>query len=245
MLKKILKRIVYREKSNSEEYIRFLRKKGIEIGENCTIYVPTKTFIDTQYPYMIKIGDHVKITLGVIILTHDFSWTVLKNFKDAAYEGSVLGGSGPVIIGNNVFIGMNSIICRNVKIGDNVIIGAGSVVVKNCDSNSVYAGNPAKKIMSVDDYYKKRYAKQFEEAYTVFHYYHKKYKEIPPKAIFNEYFMLFENVESLKNNHVFVDMIELGEGGKYSYCYLKTNQPKFHNYEEFIEACKKREQEAL
>ena len=57
--------------------------------------------------------------------------------------------------------------------------------------------------------------------------------------------MLFENVESLKNNHVFVDMIELGEGGKYSYCYLKTNQPKFHNYEEFIEACKKREQEAL
>lgn len=245
MLKKFLKRIVYREKNNSEEYIRFLRKKGIEIGEDCTIYVPTKTFIDTQYPYMIKIGDHVKITLGVIILTHDFSWTVLKNSKDTAYEGSVLGGSGPVIIGNNVFIGMNSIICRNVKIGDNVIIGTGSVVVKNCDSNSVYAGNPAKKIMSIDDYYKKRYARQFDEAYTIFHYYHEKYQIIPPKTIFNEYFMLFEDIESLKNSHAFVDKIELGEGHEYTYRYLKENQPQFQNYEEFIEACRKREEEAL
>lgn len=53
MLKKILKRIVYKEKSNSEEYIRFLRKKGIEIGENCTIYVPTKNF----YRYTVPLYD--------------------------------------------------------------------------------------------------------------------------------------------------------------------------------------------
>ena len=194
---------------------------------------------------MIRIGNHVKITLGVIILTHDFSWTVLKNFKGAMYEGAVLGGSGPVTIGNNVFIGMNSIICRNVKIGDNVIIGAGSVVVKNCDSNSVYAGNPAKKLMSIDDYYKKRYMKQFEEAYTVFRCYHEKYKVMPPKEIFNEYFMLFENTESLKSGKVFEEKIELGDGCNCSYQYLNDNPPKFQNFEEFVEACKRREETIL
>ncbi|WP_025002191.1 serine O-acetyltransferase [Prevotella dentasini] len=48
------------------------------------------------------------------------------------------------IIGNNVDIGVNSVIIGNIVIGDNVIIGAGSVVVKDVPSNSVVAGNPAR-----------------------------------------------------------------------------------------------------
>lgn len=52
----------------------------------------------------------------------------------------ILGASGIVEIGNNVFIGMNTIIERNVKIGDNVVVGAGSLVTKDCESDSVYAG---------------------------------------------------------------------------------------------------------
>ena len=59
-------------------------------------------------------------------------------------------------IGNNVFIGVNAVITRGVTIGNNVIIGAGSVVVKDCQANSVYAGNPAKRIMSLDAFYEKR-----------------------------------------------------------------------------------------
>lgn len=54
----------------------------------------------------------------------------------------MLGASGVVEIGDNVFIGMNTIIERNVKIGNNVVIGAGSVVTKDCEPNSVYAGAP-------------------------------------------------------------------------------------------------------
>lgn len=50
------------------------------------------------------------------------------------------------IIGNNVDIGVNSVIIGNIVIGDNVIIGAGSVVVKDVPSNSVVAGNPARVI---------------------------------------------------------------------------------------------------
>ena len=70
--------------------------------------------------------------------------------------GGILGASGEVAIGNNVFIGMNTIILRGVHIGDNVVIGAGSVVSKDCAENGVYAGSPAKFIMSINDYYEKR-----------------------------------------------------------------------------------------
>ena len=41
---------------------------------------------------------------------------------------------------------MNSTILKGVTIGDNTVIGAGSVVTKNCDKNSIYAGNPCIKI---------------------------------------------------------------------------------------------------
>ena len=52
----------------------------------------------------------------------------------------------PIQIGNNVWIGMNSIVMRGVTIGDNVVIGANSVVTKDIPSNAVAAGNPCKVI---------------------------------------------------------------------------------------------------
>lgn len=61
----------------------------------------------------------------------------------------------PVVIGNNVFIGMNSIILPGVTIGDNVIIGAGSVVAKDIPANSVCAGVPARVIKTMDEYAQK------------------------------------------------------------------------------------------
>ena len=73
-----------------------------------------------------------------------------------ALRGGIFGASGNVTIGDNVFIGMNAIITRNVTIGDNVIIGVGSIVTKDCESGYVYAGNPAHKIMSIDQFYDKR-----------------------------------------------------------------------------------------
>ncbi len=88
---------------------------------------------------MIKIGNNVRITRGCILLTHDYSWSVL-----AGVYGEILGGIGYLDIGDNVFIGMNSIILKNTSIGDNVVIGAGSVVSGKIECNSVYAGNPAR-----------------------------------------------------------------------------------------------------
>ena len=141
-LKDFLKRVVYREKATSESYIRYLRKMGVNIGEDCIFYAPSQSPIDIQYPWMISIGNHVRITAGVKILTHDYSWSVLK--LASGHEGEILGACGHVVIGDNVFIGRGTIITRNVVIGDNVIIGAGSVVAHDVPKGAVVAGNPAK-----------------------------------------------------------------------------------------------------
>lgn len=50
----------------------------------------------------------------------------------------------PIVIGNDVFVGANSIILKGVTIGDRSIIGAGSIVTKNIPSDEIWAGNPAK-----------------------------------------------------------------------------------------------------
>ena len=56
----------------------------------------------------------------------------------------------PVIIGHDVFVGMNTIILKGVEIGDRCIIGAGSVVTKSIPSDYVAAGNPAKVIRKIN-----------------------------------------------------------------------------------------------
>ena len=118
MLQK-LKSFIFNEKRKSKKLISYLKKNGAIIGNNVRIFDYKNTKIDIQNPHMLRIGNNVSITSGAVILTHDYSWSVL-----AGVYGKILGGVGKVEIGNNVFIGMNTIILKNTTIGDNVIIGA-------------------------------------------------------------------------------------------------------------------------
>lgn len=176
MLKNLIRKLLFREKADSASYIQWLKQKGVEIGDDVSIFAPKSNVIDVTCPCLLSIGDHVRIAEGVIILTHDYSWSVLKQLPES--KGRVLGAQSPVVIGNNVFIGMNAIITRGVTIGDNVVIGAGSVVTKDCENDSVYAGNPAKKIMTISEYLHKREALQFEEARKLAKIYREKYGRI-------------------------------------------------------------------
>ena len=56
---------------------------------------------------------------------------------------------------DNVFIGSGTRILSNIRIGSNVIVGAGSLVNKDIPDNSVYAGVPARRICSFDEYVEK------------------------------------------------------------------------------------------
>lgn len=238
-IKEVLKKITYGKRYSSETYIDYLRKIGVKIGEDCNIYVPSKTLIDEQYPWMITIGNHVRITEGVKILTHDYSWSVLKLYEGVSENpGAILGASGTVEIGNNVFIGMNTIITRNVKIGDNVIIGAGSVVTKDCISEGVYAGAPAHKIMELSDYYEKRKNAQVDEARTLAIKYYERFGIAPKEEVFNEYFMLFSDADTRKSE--FESQLKLCGNYDQSVRYMNDAKREFNDFEEFLRCCFKR-----
>lgn len=98
--------------------------------------------IDTLFPALIEIGDNFISAPGSIILAHDASLYV----HTGKYK------VGPVKIGDNVFLGANAVVLPNVCIGDNVIVGAGAVVTKSVEPGWVVAGNPAKKICTVEQY---------------------------------------------------------------------------------------------
>lgn len=233
----LIKRIVYKEKATSETYIDYLRKLGVSIGEDCTFYAPSQSPIDVQYPWMITIGNHVRITAGVKILTHDYSWSVLKLMP--GHEGEILGACGHVKIGDNVFIGRGTIITRNVTIGDNVIIGAGSVVTKDCASNSVYAGNPARRITDLESFYQKRKAAQLQEAKEMARSYVERYGKKPQQEVFHEFFMLFCNDEMVRKNAAFGQKIKLCDNAEQSLEYMASTPQMFNNYDEFLNYCLK------
>lgn len=125
---------------------KFYKKFGYfhSIGNNC--YIPIH--ISKRQAYLTSIGNNVWLTNGTKILNHDASVKVVREALNLPW----LDKCDKIQIGNNVFVGNNSIILPGVVIGDNSIIGAGSVITKSVSPNSVYAGNPAKKICSIDEY---------------------------------------------------------------------------------------------
>jgi len=140
-LKKII--IVFYEKillkGSHNQRINYLRKLGIKIGNNCLI----STLSFSTEPYLVEIGDQVRIAGGTQFITHDGS---LKCFQNEI-DGEIFG---QIKIGNNVFIGSACIILLNTTIGDNCIIGAGSVVRGNFPENSVIFGNPAQVVLNMN-----------------------------------------------------------------------------------------------
>ncbi len=70
---------------------------------------------------------------------------------DAKVRKSLIEYGKPVTIGNDVWIGGNTVVNPGVTIGSNVVIGSGSVVVKSIPDNVIAAGNPAKVIREITD----------------------------------------------------------------------------------------------
>jgi acetyltransferase-like isoleucine patch superfamily enzyme len=148
-MKYLLNKIVNKLRTSYKWYaldnIAYGRYLGTKIGKDCRIY--TKDF--GSEPWLIEIGNHVTITSGVRFINHDGSTWLIGDEKGRRQIFK------RIIIGNNVFVGVNSIILPGVKIDDNVVIAAGSVLTKSVPAGSMVGGNPAKIIGSFDTYKKR------------------------------------------------------------------------------------------
>ena len=137
----------------SQLRISYLKLKGITIGKDT--YISPKAYIDAHKGAKVFIGENCYITRNVVILSHTDT-----------YRGGPAGlwiekGAGriskDVVFGNNVFIGVNSVILPGVTIGDNAVIGALSLVDKDIPANTVWAGIPAKQISTLEEMIKKEF----------------------------------------------------------------------------------------
>lgn len=128
------------DRLRGEPNLKALKETGLTIGKNFNY--GHYCFFDPSHCFLITIGDDVTFSTRVHLLAHDASTK-----KHLGYAKI-----GRVDIGNRVFVGANVTILPGVEIGNNAIIGAGSVVTKNVESNAVYAGVPATKICTLQEY---------------------------------------------------------------------------------------------
>lgn len=130
---------------NPRSRARLFSYRGVRMGSGCSVFSGVSFGSE---PYLIRLGDNVKVTSGVHFVTHDGGMHVLRQ-EDAYAQADLFG---EISVGNNVFIGINSIILPGVKIGDNVVIGAGSTVTVDIPSDSVAAGVTCRVIKSLESY---------------------------------------------------------------------------------------------
>lgn len=128
--------------------IGWARSIGVKVGDDCRFLGISEVTFGSE-PYLIKIGNHVTITDGVKFSTHDGGVWVFR------YEHPDIDVFGPIEIGDNVFLGFNTVILPNVKIGSNCVIGAGAVVTRDIPNNSVAVGSPARVIRNTSEYLQK------------------------------------------------------------------------------------------
>lgn len=138
-----------------------LKEMFAEIGEGCYIEPPLyanwggKHVHFGSYVYAnfclslvddshIYVGDHVMFAPRVTVAAGTHPIHPGLRSKQAQYNM-------PVHIGNNVWIGANSVILPGVSIGDNSVIGAGSVVTKDIPANVVAVGNPCKVLREIGE----------------------------------------------------------------------------------------------
>jgi acetyltransferase-like isoleucine patch superfamily enzyme len=135
--------------SLSECYLMYrlwrLRRAGLTIPDDCRLMdVPDFG----SEPYLITIGRHVGIASKVVFITHDGGTYV---FRDQERYKKVIK-YGRIQILDNCVIGQRAIILPGVSIGPNSVVAAGAVVSKSVPPNVLAAGNPARPVLTIQQY---------------------------------------------------------------------------------------------
>ena len=137
----LLKELVYRLRADYTT--ERLVSMGMKVGKNFNRL--HGVILDPGHCWLIEIGDNVTMAPRVHILCHDASTKAFLNYTKI----------GRVTIGNNVFIGADTVVLPGVTIGNNVVIGANSTVTHDVPDNTVVAGSPARPLCTLDEYLNK------------------------------------------------------------------------------------------
>lgn len=129
--------------------VAYWRAKGAKIGEGCSIHANATLGSE---PYLVEIGNHVRINTNVHILTHDGGLWVLRGMKKEYSDCDLFA---PVKIGDNVHVGTGATVMPGVTIGSNCIIGCDAVVTRDVPDDSIAVGVPARVIKTIGEYEEK------------------------------------------------------------------------------------------
>lgn len=113
--------------------------KHIEIGSD--VFIGRNCNIQSEEG-LIVIGNHVMFGPGVNI--HGVDHDITPGSTPMKSRPRYAGKKGVVRIGNDVWVGANAIILKDVEIGDGAVVAAGSVVTRDVPPNAIVGGNPAK-----------------------------------------------------------------------------------------------------
>jgi acetyltransferase-like isoleucine patch superfamily enzyme len=138
---------------------RLLAWCGAKLGKNVTI-LPGVLF---RAPALVSLGDGVYINYRCIFTGQERITLAARcsvgpgvTFASSSHQLDLTGSrragpleSGPITVGEGVWIGANSTILSGVTIGAGCVIGAGALVLKDCDADTVYTGAPARPVRAL------------------------------------------------------------------------------------------------
>lgn len=110
------------------------------------IHITDWSFLDTK----LRIGSYCSIAPNVqFLLGGEHQINSISTYPFKVYEfgyAREAGSKGDIVVKDDVWIGINAIICSGVKLGQGCIVAAGAVVTKDVEPYAIVGGNPAKVI---------------------------------------------------------------------------------------------------
>jgi acetyltransferase-like isoleucine patch superfamily enzyme len=138
---------------------------GVRIGSDTGVY--HGTFFDLGPDATVEIGDYCSL-VGVIISTNggvsigdytfiahevviaDCAWaTPMSTTNVQSFDGKIISPRTDIRIGQNVWIGAQTIVVGSIRIGDGAVIGAGTLVTRDVPPDVVCAGNPMRIVKTI------------------------------------------------------------------------------------------------
>ncbi|HEY2956425.1 MAG TPA: acyltransferase [Candidatus Eisenbacteria bacterium] len=123
--------------------VRLYRSMGISIGRH--VFIGLDSYLDDQFPELIRIEDDVVISFRVTIAVHDDARRM-----DRVEPGQLEGTVAPVILRRGCYLGAGCLVLPGVTVGERAVVGAGAVVTRDVPPRTLVVGVPARVVREIE-----------------------------------------------------------------------------------------------